>query len=66
MSDQQKRKRDATADETNKKTRSADGGIVLRLEDVPANWIRKPVAKTRHEVAAVKTRDFLLSTRLHL
>jgi hypothetical protein len=57
MSDQQKRKRDATTDEANKRTRSADGGVVLRLEDMPANWLQVPVAKTRHEIEAAKRRD---------
>ena len=57
MSDQQKRKRDATANEANKRTRSADGGIIHRLEDMTANWLQAPVAKTRHEIAAARRRD---------
>ena len=53
MSDQQKRKRDDTAAEANKRTRSAEGGIVLRMEDMPANWLQVPSAKkTRDAIAA--------------
>jgi len=59
MSDQQKRKRDDTATEANKRTRSAaDGGIVLRMEDMPANWLQVPSAKkTRASIAAANKRD---------
>ena len=56
MSDQQKRNRNDTADEANKRTRSADGNIV-RLEDVPVDWLRAPMTKTRHEIAAEDMRD---------
>jgi hypothetical protein len=35
MSEQHKRKRDTTAAEVNKRTRPADEGIVLRIEDMP-------------------------------
>ena len=58
MSDQHKRKRDDNATEANKKTRSADGGIVLRMEDMPANWLQSSVAKkTRNSRAAAKKWD---------
>jgi hypothetical protein len=58
MSDQQKRKRDDTAAEANKRTRSAEGGIVLRMEDMPANWLQVPSAKkTRDAIAAANKRD---------
>ena len=56
MSDQQKRRRNDTADEANKRTRSADGDII-RLEDVPADWLRTPIMKTRHEISAEDRRD---------
>jgi hypothetical protein len=57
MSEQHKRKRDTTAAEVNKRTRPADEGIVLRIEDMPANWLQVPAAKTRNAIAAANKRD---------
>ena len=58
MSDQHKLKRDTIAAEASKKTRSADGGIVLRMEDMPASWLQVPVAKkSRDAIAAAKEWD---------
>ena len=56
MSDQQKRNRNDTADGANKRTRSLDGDIV-RLEDVPVDWLRAPMTETRHEIATEDMRD---------
>jgi hypothetical protein len=58
MSDQHKRKRDTIATEASKRTRSADEGIVLRTEDMPADWLEVPVAKSRNAIAEAGKRDF--------
>jgi hypothetical protein len=57
MSGQQKRERNDTANEANKKTRSADGDMVLRPKDMPADWLRALMTKTRHEHVAAERRD---------
>jgi hypothetical protein len=58
MSDQHKRKRDTTAAEANKRTRPADEGIVFCMEDIPADWLQAPVAKSRNAIAEAGKRDF--------